>query len=106
MHRRERDYGNAKYWFGRVRVHPTFPELREQALALLQARSPKSDSLPHYAEAIEKTEEWDAFGFVDRCQAADGDRSTPEPVKAFLQAVQVEEIKLLLNYSYQHALAQ
>ena len=46
------------------------------------------------------------FGFVDWCQAADRDRSTPEAVKVFLQTIQVEEIKLLLNYSYQQALAQ
>ncbi len=106
MHRREPDYSNAKYWFGRVGVHPTFPELRGRALTVLQAASTESDSLAHYAEVIEKTEDWDAFRFVDWCQAADGDRSTPEAVKAFLQAVQVEEIKLLLNYSYQHALDQ
>ena len=106
MHRREPDYSNAKYWFGRVRVHPIFPKLRERVLQLRQSGSNESDSPADYAEAIGETEDWDAFRFVDWCQDADADGSTPEAVKTFLQTVQVEEIKLLLSYSYQQALTQ
>ena len=60
-----------------------------------------SDALAQMAQTIEMEAQWDAYQFIDWCQAAESDAAAD--VTRFLQQVQAEEIKLLLAYSYQNA---
>jgi hypothetical protein len=92
MHRREPDYWNSKYWWRRVGKHPCFPELARRVAELLEKKVEND-----LAAKLVPHGDWDAFAFVDACEAA-ADLPASDARVQLLREIQRIETKIALEH--------